>query len=684
MLLEKAEEWHCQRCGRCCKTKKINITYSDVTRWENEGRFDILSEVNLVQFKKDVAFTGFYFGKSALGNGCPFLIFDGVKTSCRIYETRPKCCRNQPECIEPNSDKLKDWKTCQGIKNRTQFDESYFRKIREDEHEDLKQAYIHRKQVFEIIRQARLLDPSANLNVNAYVNLSRAGWTYTGTSPYLNLQDQPTNQISTATKSVSTNDFGFADLEAGATTVSAVILNIYCIASASVKSSSVYVWDGASYSTAYTLSMPLAFAYVQIDVTAWLNTVAKVNAAQIYITSAATAQTYTVDHAYLAVTYATAAAYSFSGTETVPVLETLQRVLSLFRQFADAVSTLDSSEQLLSKVQSVSEYVAVLDRSTTISAFQREWTQTISTFDTSQRVSGLFREWIQPISVFDAVESIKGVLRELIETVSVLDTFSPVSQYYRERAEIMSALDFFSKVAQSKRVLSETVSVLDIVATQVGVAGFFVSFAETVTVSDLLTRISQYYREQTETVSAADTVQTIKTILRELVEVVSVLDVLTRVSQYRRVFSETAIVADVLERVVGYKREWIESISILDTVQYLKTTLKELTETVSVLDESTRISRYYRVLSEAVSVLDTIILPFVAYQVSLTETIGILDTFSRQVGFFREFGEVISVIDLIGMTSVVNHIASLTEQIASLTAEVARLAGLLTRARATV
>ena len=154
-----ATDFKCARCGRCCKKKKINITYSDVMRWESEGRFDILSEVNLVQFKKDVDFTGFYFGKTALREGCPFLLFDGVKTNCRIYETRPKCCRNQPECIEPNSDKLKNWKKCQGLQNRTQFNDAYFKEVRQDEYEDLRQIYIHIKQVFEIIRQARIIDP---------------------------------------------------------------------------------------------------------------------------------------------------------------------------------------------------------------------------------------------------------------------------------------------------------------------------------------------------------------------------------------------------------------------------------------------------------------------------------------------------------------------------------------------
>lgn len=116
-------KFKCHRCGWCCKHKRINITYSDIKRWEKEGRWDILKEVSFVDYSKhpnpDIRkTTGFYFAKTCKPTSehpCPFLSMNDGLATCTIYETRPLVCRNNPELLLKEVN-LKDWLGCPAFK----------------------------------------------------------------------------------------------------------------------------------------------------------------------------------------------------------------------------------------------------------------------------------------------------------------------------------------------------------------------------------------------------------------------------------------------------------------------------------------------------------------------------------------------------------------------------------------
>jgi len=87
----------CKQCGWCCKNKAINISYSDIMRWKEENRINVLKEVTLIDIK-DNKDTGFYFLKTIGKNRqpCPFLIDKDGFPSCSIYYSRPMACRDYP------------------------------------------------------------------------------------------------------------------------------------------------------------------------------------------------------------------------------------------------------------------------------------------------------------------------------------------------------------------------------------------------------------------------------------------------------------------------------------------------------------------------------------------------------------------------------------------------------------
>ena len=88
----------CQRCGECCKTLPIDIGYGDITRWNKEGRKDILRRVSFIDNYPETGYGGFYFEETLLKKDrvkspCPFF----GESGCGIYETRPMACRYYPD-----------------------------------------------------------------------------------------------------------------------------------------------------------------------------------------------------------------------------------------------------------------------------------------------------------------------------------------------------------------------------------------------------------------------------------------------------------------------------------------------------------------------------------------------------------------------------------------------------------
>ena len=81
----------CTQCGRCCTNpdfmERLGITEGDKTRWRQQGRHEILAQINDEM------------GWRELGP-CPFVLMIGDgRYTCTIYDTRPETCREYPIAV---------------------------------------------------------------------------------------------------------------------------------------------------------------------------------------------------------------------------------------------------------------------------------------------------------------------------------------------------------------------------------------------------------------------------------------------------------------------------------------------------------------------------------------------------------------------------------------------------------
>ena len=87
----------CIGCGNCCRERAIDITFSDILRWSNEKRRDILREVYFIDNYPIKGQGGFYIEKSInkkdMKRHCPFLTDEN---KCSIHDTKPSGCRDAP------------------------------------------------------------------------------------------------------------------------------------------------------------------------------------------------------------------------------------------------------------------------------------------------------------------------------------------------------------------------------------------------------------------------------------------------------------------------------------------------------------------------------------------------------------------------------------------------------------
>lgn len=92
----------CRRCGKCCLADMIAyVTAEDLSRWEREGRKDILHIIE----NEQAVWLGDHFISGRTGRpiyGCPFIEIEDGLFSCSIYETRPQVCRD----YRPGSSKI--------------------------------------------------------------------------------------------------------------------------------------------------------------------------------------------------------------------------------------------------------------------------------------------------------------------------------------------------------------------------------------------------------------------------------------------------------------------------------------------------------------------------------------------------------------------------------------------------
>ena len=89
---------NCISCGNCCRERAIDITFSDVLRWSDEKRGDILREVYYLDNYPAKGQGGFYFEKSVkkkedMKRHCSFLTDEN---ECAIHDTKPSGCKDAP------------------------------------------------------------------------------------------------------------------------------------------------------------------------------------------------------------------------------------------------------------------------------------------------------------------------------------------------------------------------------------------------------------------------------------------------------------------------------------------------------------------------------------------------------------------------------------------------------------
>jgi len=88
----------CIGCGNCCRERAIDITFSDILRWSDEKRRDILREVYYIDNYPTKGQGGFYFEKSIkkkedMKRHCSFLTDEN---KCSIHDTKPSGCKDAP------------------------------------------------------------------------------------------------------------------------------------------------------------------------------------------------------------------------------------------------------------------------------------------------------------------------------------------------------------------------------------------------------------------------------------------------------------------------------------------------------------------------------------------------------------------------------------------------------------
>lgn len=117
------------------------------------------------------------------------------------------------------------------------------------------------------------------LYCNSYNSAQASGWSRVGISPYLNAVDYPSNYVHTSTRLSREGNFAFQD--SGGASIASVTLDINGMNMRQSDSIQIRVYDGSRWINLGSVSLPRSFGWISIDVTSYLNTWEKINAAQL-------------------------------------------------------------------------------------------------------------------------------------------------------------------------------------------------------------------------------------------------------------------------------------------------------------------------------------------------------------------------------------------------------------------
>lgn len=136
----------CTRCGWCCGSLPIPLTYSDIMRFIRQGELNILREISYINNYPKRGTGGFYITKTTFNpkQPCPFL---DLKKECAIHAIKPKTCKDFPYG-------LKQYPEC-ALSRKLQPNPSRAQEIQAAQYQDFEQAHLNQVQLLKILVIAR-------------------------------------------------------------------------------------------------------------------------------------------------------------------------------------------------------------------------------------------------------------------------------------------------------------------------------------------------------------------------------------------------------------------------------------------------------------------------------------------------------------------------------------------------
>ena len=139
-------KFECTKCGRCCREVVINVSQTDILRWNKDERMDILKEVSWLHNYPRKNTGGFYIVKTTYNPKQPCPFYEG--STCSIHSTKPKACKDYPfsqsevfsECF------------AFGLNGRFPL---MRRKIKKSQYKDFKKAFDNQGRLMPILIEAR-------------------------------------------------------------------------------------------------------------------------------------------------------------------------------------------------------------------------------------------------------------------------------------------------------------------------------------------------------------------------------------------------------------------------------------------------------------------------------------------------------------------------------------------------
>jgi len=152
-------------------------------------------------------------------------------------------------------------------------------------------AYVYEQRVQYVSQTIK----NSHLWVDSF-DATNTQWLTTGTSPYLDAQDEPNNYVYSEVRGAGANqgdlmgDFGFEDHDTTGT-INSVKLRVYGRADTSKPNQqyfTVWLWDGTSWNEVISFRGEASWTWKETDVTQYLDTWEKINQAKIRLQTEAT------------------------------------------------------------------------------------------------------------------------------------------------------------------------------------------------------------------------------------------------------------------------------------------------------------------------------------------------------------------------------------------------------------